>query len=105
MDLFPPQLGNWSSYLMLFEDCCNEFWWVSTYVAKGLCREEILFASEHLISYVRPMLLKMIIWRVGLETDFSLSIGKSNKYLEKYLSKEMWERLLKTYENHSYSAI
>lgn len=100
MELFPPELGNWFSYLMLFEDgnridvtlipinevddyfsnsdglvevlldkddlvksevvandqkywikkptarefddCCNEFWWVTTYVVKGLARKEIL---------------------------------------------------------------
>src|SRR5919106_6139978 len=28
-----------------FSDCCNEFWWVSTYVAKGLWREEIIYAK------------------------------------------------------------
>ena len=34
---------------------------------------------------------------VGTETDFSLSVGKCGKYLEKYLSAESWERLMKTY--------
>ena len=31
-----------------FDDCCNEFWMVSTYVVKGLARKEILFAIDHL---------------------------------------------------------
>ncbi|MET3290157.1 UNVERIFIED_CONTAM: aminoglycoside 6-adenylyltransferase [Brevibacillus sp. OAP136] len=54
----------------MFADCCNEFWWVSTYVAKGLWRSEILYAQEHLNKYVRPMLHKMLEWQIGFETDF-----------------------------------
>ena len=27
-----------------YDDCCNEFWNVTPYVIKGLCRKEILFA-------------------------------------------------------------
>ncbi len=88
-----------------FRDCCNEFWWVSTYVAKGLWRKEILFAIEHLDRYVRPMLLKMIEWRVGIQTDFSVSIGKSGKYLEAHLSAERWQKLLSTYPGGSYEGV
>ncbi len=154
MSLFPPSLGNWFSYLMLFEDgnridlkiipveekdkylesdkllkilldkdnmfperpaptdedfhikrsgaqhfadCCNEFWWVSTYVAKGLWRNELIYAIDHLNNYVRPSLLRMIDWKVGIETNFSLSVGKHHKYLSKYVSNEIWEKLLSTY--------
>ncbi|RAL24185.1 aminoglycoside 6-adenylyltransferase [Thermoflavimicrobium daqui] len=85
-----------------FADCCNEFWWVSTYVAKGLWRKEILFAQDHLNQYVRPMLIKMLEWQVGIQTDFSVSIGKNGKYLERYLSKQNWNDLLSTYANGSY---
>jgi aminoglycoside 6-adenylyltransferase len=88
-----------------FADCCNEFWWVSTYVAKGLWRQEILFAQDHLNIYVRPMLLKMIEWQVGIETDFSVSIGKNGKYLEKRLSPHSWQRLLSTYADGTYEGM
>lgn len=79
-----------------FEDCCNEFWWVSTYVAKGLWRNEILYAHDHL-QLVRKMLLQMIEWKVGVETNFSVSIGKNGKYLDRYLDDKTWYELLKTY--------
>lgn len=80
----------------LFDDCTNEFWWVSTYVAKGLWRNEILYAMDHL-QIIRNMLLKMLEWKIGIETDFTISIGKNGKYLEKYLEKEIWNTLLNTY--------
>lgn len=31
-----------------FEKFCNEFWWVSAYVVKGICRKQVLYATEHL---------------------------------------------------------
>lgn len=85
-----------------FSDCCNEFWWVSTYVAKGLWRREILFAQEHLDVIVRPMLLKMLEWQAGIQTDFSESVGKSGKYLENYLSDQSWQKLLSSYAKGGY---
>ncbi|SET56460.1 aminoglycoside 6-adenylyltransferase [Oceanobacillus limi] len=87
-----------------FSDCCNEFWWVSTYVAKGLWRKEILYAQEHL-SIVRNMLLTMLEWKVGIETAFSVSSGKSAKYLEKYLSKRDWKKMLDTYPRARYECV
>lgn len=88
-----------------FRDCCNEFWWVSTYVAKGLWRRELLYALDHLNLYVRPMLLKMLEWKVGIATGFSISIGKNGKYLEKHLSREEWQALLATYPAGGYAEV
>ena len=31
-----------------FEKACNEFWWVSAYVVKGICRKQIIYATDHL---------------------------------------------------------
>lgn len=160
MELYPPELGNWFSYLMLFEDgnridlslipleetedyfrnsdglvevlsdkdgrvkdeviasdrkywidkpsarmfddCCNEFWWVSTYVAKGLARKEILFALDHLNRIVRPTLLRMMAWQIGFTRGFTFSLGKNYKFIEQYLPKEDWHTLLSTFSEDSY---
>ena len=80
-----------------FFNCCNEFWWVSPYIAKGLWRKEILYAMEHLEKCVRPMLLMMLSWEAGIRTGFSVSVGKSCKHLDRYLPAETWVSLLKTF--------
>lgn len=80
-----------------FAGCCNEFWWVATYVAKGLWRQELLFSLEHLNAYVRPMLHRMLSWEAGVRTGFSMSVGKCEKYLPALLSLEHTQLLLKTY--------
>ena len=85
-----------------FADCCNEFWWVSVYVAKGLWRREILYALDVRESYVRPQLMKMLTWFVGIQTDFAVSPGKSGKYLERLLPPEEWQELLRTWSDADY---
>lgn len=163
MELFPPELGNWFSYLILFEDgnkldlilipinewedyfttsdglvevlldkdalvnheviasdrqywvnkptarqfddCCNEFWMVSTYVVKGLARKEILFAIDHLNEIARPNLLRMMAWQIGSEQGYTFSVGKNYKFIHRYLPNEDWEALLSTYSENSCQAM
>src|SRR5574344_1510036 len=88
-----------------FDDCCNEFWNVTPYVIKGLCRKEILFAIDHFNQIVRHELLRMISWKVSIETGFKLSVGKNYKFIERYISEDLWEKLLSTYRMDSYENI
>lgn len=86
----------------LFADCCNEFWWVSPYVAKGLWREEITYAKHMFDLFVRDQLMKMIDWNVGIRTGFAQFPGKYGKYLRRYLDPPRWDLLMKTYADASY---
>lgn len=80
-----------------FACCCNEFYWVSTYVAKGLWRNEISYAHAMLDGPVRDQLLKLLSWEAGIRTDFSVSVGKCGKYLNRYLPPEDWTLYCRTY--------
>ncbi|MFD3272720.1 aminoglycoside 6-adenylyltransferase [Paenibacillus dendritiformis] len=160
MELFPSELGNWFSYIILFEDgnkldltlipmsevddyfaksdglvevlldkdarinkeviaddrqywikrptarefddCCNEFWMVATYVVKGLARQEILFAIDHLHEIARPNLLRMMAWQIGSEQGYTFSLGKNYKFIDRYLPQEDWKALLSTYSQNGY---
>jgi aminoglycoside 6-adenylyltransferase len=86
-----------------FDDCCNEFWWLAPYVAKGLWRQEILYAKRHL-DLERNMLMKMLEFQVGMENDFGVSIGKAGKYMKRYLSDQDWQDLLETYPEGTYES-
>lgn len=80
-----------------FLDTCNEFWWVSTYVAKGLLRNEIIYAKEMLETVVRPMFMKMIEWKIGCDYHFSVSFGKAGRYMKKYVAADLYQKVLATY--------
>ena len=57
---------------------CTEFWWCLNNVAK-------------------KQLEKMLSWKVGIITDYSVSVGKSAKYMYKWLSDQEWKTYLQTY--------
>ena len=80
-----------------FLDTCNEFWWVSTYVAKGLIRKEITYVKEMLETVVRPMFMQIIKWKIGVENHFAVSFGKGGKFIFKYLNEDYSTRVLQTY--------
>ncbi len=80
-----------------FTDCCNEFWWVSTYVAKGLWRDEIIYSKDILEKPVRAMFLKIIEWYIGIDTNFTVSFGKCGKNIKEYVSPELYDKILSTY--------
>ena len=67
-----------------FEKTCNEFWWVSAYVVKGICRKQIIYATDHLYSICQQELLKVLAWQVASDRG-AVDIGKNYKYLFNYL--------------------
>jgi aminoglycoside 6-adenylyltransferase len=99
-DLLPPSDRDYlpkKPTAKLFSDCCNEFWWVCPYVAKGLWRQELTYAKHMLDCVVRDQFMRMLTWYVGIQTDFQKSPGKLGKYLKNDLGTEMWQMLEKTY--------
>lgn len=85
-----------------FADCCNEFWWVATYVAKGLWRSELPYAKALLDGAVRDQLLKMLTWHIGIRTDFQQGAGKFGKSLQRQLEPELWAMVEKSYADSDY---
>ena len=70
-----------------FEKACNEFWWVSAYVVKGICRNQLIYAIDHLYGICQQELLKVLAWQVASDRG-TVDIGKNYKYLFNYLSAE-----------------
>lgn len=70
-----------------FEKACNEFWWVSAYVVKGICRNQIIYATDHLYGICQQELLKVLAWQVASDKG-TVDVGKNYKYLFNYLPPE-----------------
>jgi aminoglycoside 6-adenylyltransferase len=92
-----------------FDDCCNEFWWLNPYVAKGLWRDELTYARYMLDTLMREQLMKMLIWYYGTNTNFEKSPGKLGKYLKGQIEDELWTMLEGTYADanldHTWEAL
>ena len=70
-----------------FEKACNEFWWVSAYVVKGICRNQLIYATDHLYGICQQELLKVLAWQVASDKG-TVDVGKNYKYLFQYLPTE-----------------
>lgn len=84
-----------------FSDCCNEFHWCLNNVAKGIARDELSYAMEQ-FHLVRDMLIQMLKWYVGVNNNFSISVGKKGKYFKKLLPAEIYGSFTKTYSDANY---
>ena len=91
--LFEPYSQNLERFWMTpasqtdFEKVCNEFWWVSAYVVKGICRKQVIYATDHLYGICQQELLKLLAWQVVADKG-TVDVGKNYKYLFNYLSTE-----------------
>lgn len=70
-----------------FENSCNEFWWVSAYVVKGIHRNQLIYATDHLYGICQQEFLKILAWQVASDRG-RVDIGKNYKYLFNYLPAE-----------------
>ncbi len=70
-----------------FERVCNEFWWVSAYVVKGICRNQLIYATDHLYGICQQEFLKILAWQVASDRG-RVDVGKNYKYLFNYLPAE-----------------
>ena len=88
--LFEPYSQNLERYwtnpasAIEFEKVCNEFWWVSAYVVKGICRKQVIYATDHLYGICQQELLKVLVWQVASDRG-AVDIGKNYKYIFNYL--------------------
>ena len=91
--LFEPYFPNPERYWITpatetdFEKACNEFWWVSAYVVKGICRHQVIYATDHLYGICQKELLKVLAWQVASNKG-TVDVGKNYKYLFNYLPTE-----------------
>ena len=70
-----------------FKNSCNEFWWVSAYVVKGICRNQLIYATDHLYGICQQEFLKILAWQVASDRG-RVDVGKNYKYLFNYLPAE-----------------
>ena len=92
-NLFEPYFPNLERYWITpatetdFEKACNEFWWVSAYVVKGICRKQVIYATDHLYGICQQEFLKILAWQVASNRGV-VDISKNYKYLFNYLPTE-----------------
>ena len=89
-EVYQPNLKRYWTTLPTEEEfaaSCNEFWWVSAYVVKGIRRDQLIYTTDHLYGICQQELLKILAWQVARDRGV-VDIGKNYKYLFNYLPAE-----------------
>lgn len=90
---------------MEYYNTCNEFRWLSIYISKGLCREELYYAKYAYDVLVMEMFIKMLNWKIGVDNNFNVTTGNHSKYLKRFLSQEEMERFQRIFPDGTYEDI
>ncbi|MBH5319792.1 aminoglycoside 6-adenylyltransferase [Paenibacillus sp. GSMTC-2017] len=70
---------------------------VTPYIAKGLWRGELSYVKYFFERPVRNMLVLMLDWYIGVQSNFESNPGKLGKYYEQLLPPELWQKFVSTF--------
>jgi aminoglycoside 6-adenylyltransferase len=81
-----------------YDALVDEFWWDTTYVAKGLWRGEVIFVKFALDHDAKFGALRRILeWRIEIDHEWSLKPGAYGRGIERLLPADIWSELASTY--------
>jgi aminoglycoside 6-adenylyltransferase len=91
---FIPARPTAAEYLAVVE----EFWWTTTYVAKSLWRDELVFARWVLEEDIKNGEMRRLLeWRLEMDHDWSIRPGVCGRGLKRLLPPDIWAELTSTY--------
>ncbi len=85
-----------------WNETLNELWWLQGYIGKELWRNEIPFVKQLYDVYFMECLRKLLSWSVCFDKDWKLNVGKSGKWLKRYLAKDIYEEFISLYSSADY---
>lgn len=78
----------------------NEIYWVSTYVVKGIARNDIIYSEFMISNPIKNAFIKLLKQKILIERELdSLSFGKLDKDILQYITDK--DQLLKIFSNKS----
>src|SRR5215471_14994721 len=81
-----------------YQALVEEFWWDTTYVAKSLWRDELVFAKWMLDQDLKLETLRRLLeWRIELDHTWSVKPGVHGRGLKRLLPPDTWLDFARTY--------
>jgi aminoglycoside 6-adenylyltransferase len=81
-----------------YQALVEEFWWGTTYVAKSLWRDDLVFAKWVLDQDLKlETMRRMLEWRIELDHIWSVKPGLHGRGLKQLLPPDIWSEFASTY--------
>jgi aminoglycoside 6-adenylyltransferase len=88
-----------------FDALVNEAWWIQTYVAKGIWRDELPYVKYMYDVILMDCVRQLLMWKIGLEHDWSINPGKMGKWFKRYLAEETYNEFSSLFPGSDYNEI
>ena len=81
-----------------YQALVQEFWWGTTYVAKSLWRDELVFAKWALDQDLKLETMRRLLeWRIEIDQHWSVKPGVYGRGLKQLLPPDIWSKFTSTY--------
>jgi len=85
-----------------FDMVMNEAWWIQSYVAKGIWRDELPLAKYMFDVILMDCVREMLSWHIAMNNDWSINVGKCGKWFKRYLPEELYKEFTELYPTTAY---
>lgn len=93
-----PSIEEWDKLL-------NEAWWIQTYIAKGIWRDELPLVKYMYDVILIEVMRRLLSWHIGEQTEFRANVGKCGKFFKQLLDVELYRRFTGLYCKTDYEDI
>jgi aminoglycoside 6-adenylyltransferase len=85
-----------------FDKTLNEAWWIQTYVAKAIWRDELPLAKYMFDVILIDCIRKLLSWHIAEAYSWNINVGKCGKWLKHFLSEETYNEFICLYPTVDY---
>ena len=85
-----------------FDKTLNEAWWIQTYVAKAIWRDELPLAKYMFDVILIDCIRKLLSWHIGETHNWNINIGKCSKWIKHFLCEETYNEFIALYPTVDY---
>lgn len=88
-----------------FDEILNEAWWIQTYVAKGIWRDELPYVKYMYDVILMECIRKLLSWYIGIGYGWRINPGKMGKWFKRYLPQDIYREYAALYPGSDYDNI
>lgn len=79
-----------------FQKVLIDFFFDTSYIVKTIYRDELFF-QKYMENILHTKINSLLDWYIAIKYDFKVNVGHTGRYYKKYLSKQEWEMLERSY--------
>lgn len=88
-----------------WDSIINNLWWIQTYVAKGIWRDELPYVKYMYDVIFMDGIRKLLSWHIGSQYDWKVNVGKCGKWFKFLLKKDLYDVFISIYSGTDYDDI